>query len=625
MTGKIWNFDNLRRSLALHTALLSLLCCFTLPISQSIVPCAMAASDSSEEPFFDLEITDRDHQPVTGICTLALQERNVPYFFRLTAPGTLTGYCKVTVRKGEKTDVRYIYPIKPGDDITLALYAADGSQLFFDYAPGGSAKFGADAWVETPKKPDLTVMDAGTLQVCLDISRTPSVDYTIPEGAALRDIAKHYGVSAADILRFNGDASLSSGDVISIPNPNAKTPYVPPIHYVVVKGDTLQSIADAHDITVKELCDWNGISKNTVIYEDMELEIPVVYQTKTPEEPTQPAPTQPTEPAEPTQPESTEPTVADTDRETGKREIKVPLYYQDDYPRIFYGSGTVKTSGCSVVSLAMVANAITGYDYEVAELAEYFGGRAENHLERLEKGSEALGLSFHKSKDWNETWAALQEGKIAIALMDGINRECLFTNSQHFIVLTGLTEDGYRIKVNDSSKENYKVWNLQKGFQYGFLPGEILMGYSGAWIYDTELAQQPERYRENRVIKTMDNNNYPTIQLTDEERELLAKVIWAEARGESAEGQQAVAEVVFNRMISKKFSNTLKDVIYGEQQFRSVPVLDKAKPYQAQYQAIDRALYSEPILPKTVVYFATFQTNEYVYQKIGNHIFCFGE
>jgi spore germination cell wall hydrolase CwlJ-like protein len=116
---------------------------------------------------------------------------------------------------------------------------------------------------------------------------------------------------------------------------------------------------------------------------------------------------------------------------------------------------------------------------------------------------------------------------------------------------------------------------------------------------------------------------YPDMQLTYEERQLLARVIWAEARGECAEGQQAVAEVVLNRMASEKFGNTLNDVIYAEGQFRSVPYLDDAEPYQAQYDAIERAIYGPYILPEDVVHFATFRTNNNVWGQIGGHIFCY--
>ena len=79
---------------------------------------------------------------------------------------------------------------------------------------------------------------------------------------------------------------------------------------------------------------------------------------------------------------------------------------------------------------------------------------------------------------------------------------------------------------------------------------------------------------------------YPDIELNWEEKTLLARMVWVEAQGESAEGQQAVAEVVLNRMMADNFPNTLKGVVYAEGQFRSTPLLEDAQPTQAQYEAV---------------------------------------
>ena len=114
------------------------------------------------------------------------------------------------------------------------------------------------------------------------------------------------------------------------------------------------------------------------------------------------------------------------------------------------------------------------------------------------------------------------------------------------------------------------------------------------------------------------------IELTWEEQQLLAKIIWIEAQGESAEGQQAVAEVVFNRMMSEEFGNTLRGVIFAEGQFRSIAFLEDAEAWQAQYEAIERALEGPYVLPMDVVHFATYPVNDSVWGQIGGHIFCYG-
>lgn len=315
--------------------------------------------------------------------------------------------------------------------------------------------------------------------------------------------------------------------------------------------------------------------------------------------------------------ELVETVAADFSRPVAK-EGEIPLYLQTDYPNTRYGSGTIKTSGCSVVSLAMVATYLTGHVYLPDELARYFGGRAENNMARLELGSEKMKLPFEKTWYFYDARNALAQGKVVIALMGGAS---IFTESQHFIVLTGMTEDG-KIMVNDPYGPNYDRWDLKNGFANGFDQGDILCGFSGAWIYDkAEMPETPFLYWEEPPAKKV--SRYPSISLTVEEQDLLARVIWVEARGESPEGQQAVAEIVLNRMASGHFPNTLNDVIYGEGQFRSVPFLKDAEPYQAQYDAIERALYGPHILPTDVFYFATEAINTNVWGKIGGHVFCY--
>ena len=298
---------------------------------------------------------------------------------------------------------------------------------------------------------------------------------------------------------------------------------------------------------------------------------------------------------------------------------EVPLYFQTDYSETMFGTGSVATSGCSITALAMVATYLTDHEYLPDELARYFGGTAENNIERLEIGSETMQLPFYKSENFDKTMAALREGKIAIALMEGSS---LFTSTQHFVVLTGLKEDG-TIMVHDPYEPNYERWDLKRAFAEGFDEGDILHGYSGAWIYDkSAMPEEPFLYSEPE--RERGEPRYPDIHLTLEEKQLLARVVWVEAQGESLEGQQAVAEVVLNRMASKDYADTLKGVIYAENQFRSVPLLEDAQPYQAQYEAIESTIYGPYVLPEDVMHFATYAVNGNVWGRIGGHIFCHG-
>lgn len=298
--------------------------------------------------------------------------------------------------------------------------------------------------------------------------------------------------------------------------------------------------------------------------------------------------------------------------------VSVPLYFQTDYPDVLYGAGTIESSGCSITSISMIASYLTGYEYLPDELAYYFGGRASNNMARMEAAAETLGLPYEKPENWHHTLAALKEGKCAIIL---VNQNSPFTQSEHFIVVTGMTEDG-RFLVNDSYAPNYDKWDLKDGFANGFTETQIVSGYSGAWVFDkSAMPEEIERYTEQLPEEA--EPRYPDIKLSFAERQLLARVVWAEARGESPEGQQAVAEIVLNRLNSDGFPDELRDVIYGEGQFRTVNVLEDAEPIQAQYQAIERAIYGPYILPEDVTYFARYAVNNNVWGTIGGHIFCY--
>ena len=296
----------------------------------------------------------------------------------------------------------------------------------------------------------------------------------------------------------------------------------------------------------------------------------------------------------------------------------VPLYFQADYPDTLYGNGTIASNGCSVTSLAMVASYLTKHEYRPDMIADYiadFSGRS--HIERLEYASDLLQLPWSRSENFYTSLNALKEGKIVIALM---NERSLFTDGQHFIVLTGINEDG-KIMVNDSNRANYDVWNLKNAFVSGFKEGDILCGYSGAWIYDVSAMPEEPFIYEKSVVQT--DCRYPDIYLSLDDKELLARMVWVEARGESFEGQQAIAEIVLNRLVADNFPNTLKGVIYAANQFKSTQFLEDAEPTRTQYEAVERALSGPYVLPMDVVFFARYAVNDNIWGKIGGHTFCY--
>ena len=335
-------------------------------------------------------------------------------------------------------------------------------------------------------------------------------------------------------------------------------------------------------------------------------------QTQPPE--TVPPPqTLPPETVPETAAESTEETAPDTGRKTYET---VPNYYETDYPDIRFGSGSFADYGSGVTSVAMVATYLTGYEYRPDELAGWFSNYIGNQIQILEHISDELQLPWKPADNFHAALRALKEGKVVIALM---GQNSVFTSGQHFIVLTGVNEAG-KILVNDPNRNNYNHWNLQKSFSEGFREGDILCGYSGAWIYDpAAVPEEPFRYQDPTPQVAC---RYPDLQLSEQDTELLVKLIWTEAQGEPFEGQQAIAEVVLNRVAAENFPNTLQGVLNAPDQFKAMNQIYAAKPTHIQYEAVRRALNGPYVLPEDVVFFASFAVNKNVWGTIGSHTFC---
>ena len=295
-----------------------------------------------------------------------------------------------------------------------------------------------------------------------------------------------------------------------------------------------------------------------------------------------------------------------------------PDYTLDDYADVMYGDGTIKNNGCSVCCMAVAATYLTGHQYYPDELAKWFGSKANNNVDRLRYMANALHLPMTEAENYNFVKEALWEGKIVIQLMNG---KSLFTKSQHFILLKGFNEDG-RIVVYDPSNTNRSSWRLAQGFEDGFSTDEICWGYDGAFIFDpAKMPDDPFIYEP--PARPYVEPRYDGLTLTDAETKLLAKLIYVEARGECEDGQQAIAEVVLNRLTSDLFSGSITAMINDESQFVPNKLIKEAKPGQAQYEAIDRALYGPYVLPKDVLFYGRVRTTDSEWGSIGGHIFCY--
>lgn len=91
----------------------------------------------------------------------------------------------------------------------------------------------------------------------------------------------------------------------------------------------------------------------------------------------------------------------------------------------------------------------------------------------------------------------------------------------------------------------------------------------------------------------------PKISISECEREMLARLLYTEARGESIECQKAVVSVVLNRAKT----STIEKVIKAPGQFDLGNKLDNIKPLQTQYDVVDYVLNNGITIPEDVIYF----------------------
>lgn len=119
------------------------------------------------------------------------------------------------------------------------------------------------------------------------------------------------------------------------------------------------------------------------------------------------------------------------------------------------------------------------------------------------------------------------------------------------------------------------------------------------------------------------------INLTNEEILLLSKLVTSEARGESYEGQVAVAAVVINRVKDPRFPNSIEDVIYQKNAFSVVKNgAINMSPTDEAYKAAQAALYGEDPTGKAVYFWnPEISTCKWIlkldpHMRIGNHVFA---
>ena len=160
----------------------------------------------------------------------------------------------------------------------------------------------------------------------------------------------------------------------------------------------------------------------------------------------------------------------------GKGVKKVVYFNQTEEPwkGMSYGSSTIGASGCGPTSMAIIISTLTGQTvtpqmtcaYSIAN-GEYVPGMGTSHSFPT-NAAYHWGLTCERvGKDrMNYVVQSLKEGKMVVEICEAYT--ITGSGSGHFIVLTGVTRDGYITIADCASRERTgKVYSVETIKSYG--------------------------------------------------------------------------------------------------------------------------------------------------------------
>ncbi|MDE5866844.1 MAG: cell wall hydrolase, partial [Lachnospiraceae bacterium] len=139
-------------------------------------------------------------------------------------------------------------------------------------------------------------------------------------------------------------------------------------------------------------------------------------------------------------------------------------------------------------------------------------------------------------------------------------------------------------------------------------------------------AKLDEEIRMTQLAAQSSWRDISEVNFAEDDRYLLANLIYCEAGAEPYEGKVAVGSVVMNRVLSSVYPNTIVGVIYQNKQFSPVAsgrlalALAEGRATPSCYQAADEVM-SGTTNVGTCLYFRTPVSGVTPKYTIGGHIF----
>lgn len=167
---------------------------------------------------------------------------------------------------------------------------------------------------------------------------------------------------------------------------------------------------------------------------------------------------------------------------------EIPLYLQQEYPGVMYGGFELRTNGCGITSMAMLASYMADDELTPPEMCARYGKYSHrNGTDGMIFYYEPPVLGFYlreKTYEPRVAKAALEEGQIVIS----IQHKGYWTGGGHYIVLEDINEDGL-VQVRDSNIYNYGKLAAHKEDLHTWK--SITSNGSGFWIFEDKITRIP--------------------------------------------------------------------------------------------------------------------------------------
>ena len=122
-------------------------------------------------------------------------------------------------------------------------------------------------------------------------------------------------------------------------------------------------------------------------------------------------------------------------------------------------------------------------------------------------------------------------------------------------------------------------------------------------IQEVEVIKEVEITKEIPVEVVVEVEPVYSYNVTSEEREMLARLVYLEANVESLDCQKAIVSTVINRWQNGHWGDSIESVIYAEKQFSPAYLISSTTPNNTNYEAVDYVLKNGSTLPSYVMFF----------------------